>query len=837
MRRLQETVRVGILVAVVFMIGCQKSTTSDPRNQKNGTESKKFTDGLTAEAILDRTVTAYRTADGYSDAGLLYLSYRLHGSLIQEQQPWRTMFQRPNRIEGDWYNAKVRSDGSRLGCFIFDNDTANLDNQWLVLDGIRDLPVAELLQDPIARHFLTGESELPLRESRSLPEWRLIPPVVGLLTGQAAWQVWEQPGNLLRLEDALVDERPCFHLQLKGVVGHTDWWIDKETSAVRQMTLPAGLLDPAIQSSTEVAELQFFARFHECRFLTASDLTASSGTGFKVAAPGSAKPVRHFIALPEDFPSETIGQKPLISGLKDLAGQPANLPPDTPSILVWPPELPDQAFLDGWKTVSSGSTAGQLCLLWSARHLEDSAPAGPLRLFPDWTAFRATAGAGQRSLADPDLSVWKSLKLRSVDVAVLLDREGKMHYVTGLHDPEWGVRLKAAAERVAAGDDVASEMKSDYEKYLETYLRRLAMVSVDAATGVVAKGRNKPAPEGLLPARKAWECRETRSPGNLVVANDGTLVALDGWRSILELDPTGKVLRRKELELPPGIAVDRLILEEREDQRSWAAFSSRGPAVFLFDQSWQPVGTVRSSQPVASGDQPSPSMTMDRVVDCRFLEAEGSDAGGTHRIAVAWEKQGVLVGPFPDGPWAPMASQPVESLAIGSSGLLGLVDGKVVPLLPNEPSEPLRFSGRVTAVADRMRPAVGKPGEKPSAEVGTDRPETVAVGMSDDQFWTVALLHTDQRTGLEAPVGPQLFGNPLEPLCVDPMTGAVAVADSHGTIRVFDRRLKEICRLELTGLEGLAISGASGRLMVYTSHSGAITAWEAGSTDGAGNSP
>lgn len=813
-----------IFVAGMLVQGaaCRPSSSqSGPAPDASGSEVPD--DGLSARDILAATRSAYARAAGYSDSGLLYLSYRLHGNRIQEQQPWQVTFQRPNRLAGKWYNANVRCDGSRLGCYVYDIETANLDNQWLVLDAVEQFPVGRLLADPMAWHFLAGESELPLRKGGADPEWTLVPPVVGLLTGEQKWRIWEHPDVAVRLADALVDNRPCYHIQLAANGLQSEWWIDQEHFLVRQMTLPAGLLDPAIQSSGEVDELQFFARLHDCRFLPPQDPQVAGEFG--VSAPASARPVRHFVPLPEEFPSELVGQAvpPLTLG---SFGQGASAAVDLsagPVPLIWAPVLIDEEFLRRVAELTRGIAPTKPWVVLGPQHFQNGAiPGTP---FPDVVQAAGRLDDTVEWMTDPESGTWKGLKLRSSLATAVVDQSGILQYAGHLGNEEWPEELAAAVLRVQAGEDVAAEMRTDYGEYLETYHRRLKMVAADDS---IREGEAAPGPDRVSMAavvgKPLWSNREIRSPGNLVPLDGGRIIALDGWRSVVELDvASGSVLKRKELDLPPGAAVNRLRSLTTDNGPIWAAFSVSGAGLFLFDRDWNRIGTIVGQE----------SENRDRILDCRFsTAAKPGDPNPEPVLKVAFSRSGLKTF-RPD--WTTPEStdgRRAEQFADIPEGVLALNDG-VLTLAGSDDNGP---AGPVPGVSgiQQVTGLVGFPAFPVESTVqyplGQDdgRPVAVAVGLAEGQVWVVSLLHSGQRRGLQAMTGPQLFGNAVEPLCVDPLGGWVASADSQGQVRVFDRQLREIGRVAVREVSGhcLVRNGTAGILL--TSQPGNLSAWPIG---------
>src|SRR5262249_51242501 len=85
---------------------------------------------------------------------------------------------------------------------------------------------------------------------------------------------------------------------------------------------------------------------------------------------------------------------------------------------------------------------------------------------------------------------------------------------------------------------------------------------------------------------------DIKEPGNILVlenpAGDPTILAFDGWRAIAELDKTGKVVARHELEIPESTAVFRLRAgTDAHGKRFYVALADAQPQFHVFDENWK----------------------------------------------------------------------------------------------------------------------------------------------------------------------------------------------------------------------------------------------------------
>ena len=151
-------------VLMFSQAGCETKTRNDSNSVSRDDDARSEIDpptlGLNANldgrSILEQSIARYANATSYQDQAVLYLSYRLEGRGIQEPHPFSTCWRRDNRLASKIFNGQIHCDGQQLGCYIFDIESANLDNQHLLLAGIDDDSV---------------ETALSRFDRASLPRW------------------------------------------------------------------------------------------------------------------------------------------------------------------------------------------------------------------------------------------------------------------------------------------------------------------------------------------------------------------------------------------------------------------------------------------------------------------------------------------------------------------------------------------------------------------------------------------------------------------------------------------------------------------------------------------
>ncbi len=248
----------------VLLAGCDPSTSKGPGTTRSGVDNSSnlnpqdspFSDGLDGLTLLRNLTTRYALAQSYRDQGVLQLSYTLHEKPIVEPHPFTTCWERGNRLSSRLFQAHVQSDGKLLSCYVFDINTANLDEQQLFLPVESELPVSRLFEDSIVRHYLGGYADLPLDETDKTQQPQLIPPPLCLLVGQLSFGWIQDPQIAKRLPDQLLDGRRCYVVRSQFKQMTADIWIDQETKLIRQVSMPLKIMDRQVLTSGEIKDVE-----------------------------------------------------------------------------------------------------------------------------------------------------------------------------------------------------------------------------------------------------------------------------------------------------------------------------------------------------------------------------------------------------------------------------------------------------------------------------------------------------------------------------------------------------------------------------------------------------
>ena len=749
-----------------MIVGCNQRL-ANKVNDSGGAMS----DGVTGDEIWGQVRAAYSTANSYHDKAVLYLSYRMNGQVIQEPQPWSFTWDRSKRFAATFFNSQIHADGRRLGCYVYDIDSANLDNQWLLIDQDEQAPLARLLDDPLARYFVGGFSELPLDEGPTASMRALLPPTVDWLNSESSWSLFESPRLIERLKDASVDERSCYHLKIHGQTMSSEVWIDRETKIVRQMTLPVELLDGAVRSAVEVSEIQFFARMHEAAFN--GPLTPDE---FSVSRPREASPVQQFVTLPEAFPCETIGKTLPPIQLVTPQGVVVNpmLWTKRPTVLLWISGLIGQdMLLELDKLVCSfGPGKADWAIVYSDEHTElpGSFRSTLSPLLADWIKSNRI---GMTLYYDAKLEASQAMRLKSMPAAVVIGADQTVQYAIGLGADKWKENLTAAVTRIVGGEKLADEMLRDYESFVSRYQRRMQLVSSEKLLGEPTDSNSRNASPKIV-ARTVWSCTELSRPGNLWVdslSDTPKLFAFDGWQTIVEMDLGGHVLNRHKLAIPDGVGVSCLRICNSADGKRWyGLFSVLGTGVYVFDRDWQLVAQVHS-------DETNP----DHLHDCQF---ETDLVDGLPILVVGFQNEGLRQFELGNKKWSDLSATKIESLTVSQDSIFGIEDSYLVRIPASGGKPDVCDLGASQTL--RVAAIAGMP-------LGTDG--CLVTGVSADGQWQLSSVNGLNQLVSHATIGPQLFDNEVEPYCRlanGKSGGILGWADSLGKVHLMTDQLNEL---------------------------------------------
>ena len=763
-----------------LVAGCDSTPTSPDK-------PKSQTDSLTAEEIFGEVIRQYQAADSYTDQARLYLNYRIDGRPIQEPQPWSTRWVRGEGLSSRLFNSQIDFDHQLLSCYIFDIDSGNLDDQQWVIPADQATKIDELFSDPIARHFLCGFSELPLDESRDTPQDCLTPPILNLICGLQTSDWFDSKSPPRRLPDQQIDETDCYVLEFSPPRGAYQVFIDQQTGLVVQVAFPLVTLDQRVLQAGEIEDVTLYARFHDAKLNTEIDLAE-----FKVKRRAAAQPVRQFVAIPEPFPCDNIGQPLVVDAFLQPDGTPfpsATLAGKT-TVFQW-----FGSDLDSLRQLTelAGTTPQERFQFIGVYSDPDLAQPGSDSSRPSDAVQSVVAnGAPSPSVSivyDPELKTSQRAQLKVIPAVLVIGPDLTIQFVQGTQEEGWQKRLMAAMQRVSNGDNLADEMKREYQEYLKTYAQQITQNDQSAVFDPVSHAQQEDSARPPARMERLWSLRSAAgnqliASGNLISAG-GTLYVLDGFQTIHKISANGvhdaPALR---LELPPGEGVTRLRkLKGPRGDWTFACFSKLGPAPYLFDGQWQLLKQqIDLKQAGARFD--TPPLTVQGLSDCQLDDAENT--GLQLSLAFADGRgfvQKIIQTNLPKKDPLPNSVSPPSS---AETSVNPTIQQPVYAL--NGPQANLLLSDAPNArktVVNRMAKDPKIPNLSYQTLTGT--PEiSVACGYDEGRQWRAVGMAPTGELLWNRPTKSQDFNSDFENVALNDESKWIAIADHLNQIEILD---------------------------------------------------
>jgi hypothetical protein len=801
--------------------------------------ARQATDSMTASRILQQVRNKYAAADAYSDNGQLFLSYKFEDSKIDEEYPWRTAWRRDGNYSGDIFNARIQSDGKLLSCFVREFETRNLDNQQLFIDARQGTAFRQLFRDPIANYYLNGGERIPVNENVIPQRSLLSPSPLSLLTRQteSPWLLTDRGAT--RLTDETFEfknsdvSKDCYVLRCDSDIGTLTAWIEKRTSIVQKIQLPSLLLDPMLVSAPEVRELELFAEFQDASF------DASPNSFSKVQPLKDSLPVKQFVKVPEELPTNLLGSRPpkfSLMTLRRKSVQGSELS-GRPTALLWIEDGTENADLAEKLTQvkkTMGDSSVELAVVVAATGIDRSSNGSwVLKRSIQTAANKATSGPNALPfLVDTDGKAQAAFELKTLPAVVLLDAAQNLQYARQIAQPtgyngkltisqRWEQDLVAAIAGLNRGKDIASDMLSQYRVELSAYFAEREKNSVakwfpgfttSAQSGVVAvpakvrREQTAQRAELQLNPKLVWESDRLRTPGNVNPVFDSrgvleSLLILDGWQTVVQLDVNGMITNRKVLDLPSDIGVSAIrTVRSASGDALYAMFAKGGQQVHFFDTAFSYVGTypkkpdsrrsIRDCQVMPGGKGKS-----DRLLICYGGDigtyvfdpstSEGKSAGASALQSVA------------------VSTKEIAAIDIQSKSLASLTKGNIA----NDELEYLNVAS--------------------GAEAST---LFAATGMNRKQEWSLVGFDQNLKENWQFAIGSASFrSSDIEPISgVQTADGGIwAVADTENRIYLLSDDGKWLGDFDAgPQVRGLRLVTFAGRTRLVVSTGAKVECWE-----------
>ncbi|HMO13208.1 MAG TPA: hypothetical protein PKD64_01670 [Pirellulaceae bacterium] len=782
-------------------------------------KSAQLNDSKSADEIFKLMRQTYAQAEHYRDNATLHLQYRLDGGLLEEFHPWSVVYNRPNKLAAKIYNVRIKADATKLTTFVYDFPTENLDNQYLVMNATTRLPFNRLLTDSIARYFLSGHNELPLNGSLAEASDALIPPTLHLLTGEPT-SSWLANGTLSRLQDAIIDERHFYRLEFANHTLKFVATIDPQTFLLRHIEFPVELLDDELLKSQQISELRLYAKLEDAH-LTPEDLSTQESFEQNIASRG--QPVSRFVAVPEKFPCDWIGQSLSSLQFHDLGGSDfkANQLRGQICALFW---MDNESLAENIPS-----------LLDFASSIDRTSCRLVVVLVGDVTDNRPLAQLMAQefeAISDRYFQVGSRIGLQVTPSVVLLDQNAVVQYVHAISQREsWSNVVSGALGRLRNGESLAQEMRDQYAMFLEQYRQRIHESNPSDETAHQASRAMN-----YFRFRERWRSSDLALPGNISKSHDGqSLLITDGFKTIAKLNLEGKLMSRHEITMPTHQAISIVRVNPMaEIEMAYATFTTLGTQVLILDHAFGAVAAVPASD------------EQWKIVDaCWYNAASGKIPGLSLAL---YERNEIVHGILDGNPLSTIQLDvPAKSMAYvedlsGQPRLVtSLQDGTLIVLAANRRNEGGTKS-QVVDMADQLAGAVfsrssqvhhaSKPdslAKAPSSTITSDT-ECVVLSLAPTGFWFANGFSKSLVRNWRIPVPPQLHQNQVNAIahCETPLSkaGIWAVAGSDGRVAIIsgDGRFADELETNLT-INGIELVSFGAETILVVSSAGQVIAW------------
>ncbi len=774
-----------------------------PSPKHKASFSAKPTAEWTANEILQQLLSTYRQAKSYRDSGVVRLAFRRGGQPIAEDAPAAVAFERPGKLSIVAYQATVKCDGKELRARI-DEPPNNLDGQVVVRSAPRSLTLSDLAGDELLYETLCS------RLRRQPIQLELLLENSGLVSALGADVACE------RLSDVSHQGHSCFRVQVPSPGGAFVFWVDQIEGLLRRLDYPALALVPEfIARDPDVTNLELYADLRGANL--DQPIPASQ---FALEVPTGAKRMQRFARPPQPLPSNLFGKKPSEFSFtrpngsrlsdRDCAGK--------ITVLAWYHDNP-----------ACQATLQQVSL--AAERLQGDATVMVLAVATDPHATgtelleRRLGEWGVRLPLVRDLQAFgdKAFHIEQQPAIVILDQRGAVQIFQLGGSPELADQIAAIVERLKRGDDLAAEIVAQHEREQQTYQALLARGGpepreiVDLPEAVIRR-RSEPSKLRVAPL---WENHDIKHPGNFVIATEvgqePRICVFDGPRTIAEVAPDGKLLRRSPLDIPEPAAVTfaRTAIDA-QGQRYFVASAPLAPQLFVFDAEWK----LRFAFPPP--DQPPLE-----VLDLTLVDLD--NPADAPEIVVATASQGIIALSL-DG-----------NVRWRNTAVRGATSAASTPANEADPSAILiagaEGSGitRVDAAGHEQPPI--KVGNWPvgrilAARPSADKLNSLLALSQNAKLEPFAVGLTDQLQELwNYPLPPGVHLLPIEPIAssraLDPQNGEWWIGGPDGSIHVItaDGRFFDSFYFgaPLTGLSAARLAKGA---VLLVSAAGGLSAWQ-----------
>lgn len=532
----------------------------------------------TPTAILESMAAAYKIATSYADQGTVRVQAKLGDQNVDQPVDYSVALVRPNKLRMQVFQGVVVCDGEQFRAF-----SHALPGQYLNHPAPQNLSFQDILSDEMLASALT---QGPTQSFSWVPVQLLL-----LWAEDPLKTILYQAQDPVLLGTGNIEGRECYRVDVTRPEGKYILWIDSESSVLRRIELPGEELARALGGGQQLESVSVVADFHGAKF--DAEVNAEA---FKFEAPKEVEAVEQ-----------------LASPMVRMLGKPA---PDFKFVdlegnEVTPKSLEGKvAVLDFWATWC-GPCRMTLPLLEKVyQQYKDNDKVAFLAVSVDemsvtdqqlrdmFSELKVNVPIGR----DPEQHVGRSFQTMQIPTIFLLGSTGLVQYAESGGPADMDVALAGRLEELLAGRDISAPILEQIAAQRKRHR--------DFIEGWVAKGLFVPPaveqhelPEAEIAPKSQptaftltslWKNTELKEPGNiLVVPQTGRppqILVLDGWKSLAEIGPDGKVAATHSLEIGDREAASFLrTAVDGSGKRFFAASGSMQQRVHVFDENWKPL--------------------------------------------------------------------------------------------------------------------------------------------------------------------------------------------------------------------------------------------------------
>ncbi|MBL8891453.1 MAG: hypothetical protein JNL67_15850 [Planctomycetaceae bacterium] len=528
-------IRLLFLFSVLSFVGCQSSSSpveqdrivsaepTAPDTSRLATIRRQWESGNVeqkAGELWREVQNHYATISSYSDKAQVQLSYELLSNMIYESMPVSIAFRRPAGIvkselteasgtptasaswHGQVFRAQLYGDSEHVAVTINEASTNHLDRQLKLISKPRHLMLIPT-EDPVAKIYLSGATDIPLSE-RALNQLVLFAPQLEWLDpkgwvgeiergtspdgrqdrssqGQEPTAIDDlglaPTSNLLFRGLAIHNEHVCVKLGQPFRGFETEFWIDVDNKLIRKLVFDHSLLDATLSNTSEVRRLQIQIDFGEI-LVGEQAQSPKSLTEFP-----TDRTVRHFVKIPEAFPSPWIGQHSPAVTVTSHIGTAIRLPSKTlATVAVFLSQL--DADAEWWQTLKQLAKVDKNNSLQVVLILDGIATGTVVTP----VANRSVA-VSEPQLVPAGAEAWRIMGLNQGRWVVVWDSQGTVQYIGAADRDGIIATVGTIFGRLANGDSIGAEMIAEYQSFYSEYLKQLEAQQVTAVPALVGGSR------------------------------------------------------------------------------------------------------------------------------------------------------------------------------------------------------------------------------------------------------------------------------------------------------------------------------------------------------------